>query len=153
MNICNMFYERFLKRKRSGWVPRWSEGSRTSSATSTSSTKGSTASTIYISNIGHPQRPWQAQPLWVQQVPVIFIKITFIFKLYVFIYYHWKTNWFNVNLNQFLMNINGQDVRDNPANRQCLMNITGTCCTIVELDEVDEGASWSPWNHFESIRL
>ena len=46
-----------------------------------------------------------------------------------------------VNLNQFLMNINGQGVRDNPANRQCLMNITGTCCTIVELAEVDEGAS------------
>ena len=48
MNIWNMFHERFLKRKRSGWLPRWSEGSRTPSATSTSLTMGSTASTNYI---------------------------------------------------------------------------------------------------------
>ena len=53
MNIWNMFHERFLKRKRSGWVPRWSEGSRTPSATSTSSTMGSTASTIYIHKNEH----------------------------------------------------------------------------------------------------
>ena len=51
MNIWNMFHERFSKRKRSGWVPRWSEVSRTPSATSTSSTMG------------------------VQQVPFIFIKM------------------------------------------------------------------------------
>ena len=38
-----MFQERFLKKKRSGWVPRWSEGSRTRTATSTSSTTPSTA--------------------------------------------------------------------------------------------------------------
>ena len=43
-----MCHESFLKKKWSGWVPRWSEGSRTPSATSTSSTTGSTASTIYI---------------------------------------------------------------------------------------------------------
>ena len=53
MNIWNILNERFLKRKRSGWVPRWSEGSRTPSATSTSSTMGSTASTIYIHKIEH----------------------------------------------------------------------------------------------------
>ena len=54
MNIWNMFHERFLKRKRSGWVPRWSEGSRTPSATSTSSTMGSTASTSYV----HQKLTW-----------------------------------------------------------------------------------------------
>ena len=54
MNIWNMFHERFLKRKWSGWVPRWSEGSRTPSATSTRST---------------------IQPYGVQQVPFIFIKM------------------------------------------------------------------------------
>ena len=48
MNIWNMFHEQFLRRKRSGWVPKWSEGSRTPSATSTCSTMGSTASIIYI---------------------------------------------------------------------------------------------------------
>ena len=48
MNIWNMFHERFSQRKRSGWVPRWSKGSRTPSATLTSSTMGSTASTNYI---------------------------------------------------------------------------------------------------------
>ena len=53
MNIWNMFHERFLKRKRSGWVPRWSEGSRTPSATLTSSTMGSTASAIYIDKNEH----------------------------------------------------------------------------------------------------
>ena len=53
MNIWNMFHERFSKRKRSGWVPRWSEVSRTPSATSTSSTMGSTASTIYIHKNEH----------------------------------------------------------------------------------------------------
>ena len=53
MNIWNMFHERFLKRKRSGWVPRWSKGSRTPSATLTSSTMGSTASTIYIHKNEH----------------------------------------------------------------------------------------------------
>ena len=53
MNIWNMFHERFSQRKRSGWVPRWSEGSRTPSATSTSSTIGSTASTIYIHENEH----------------------------------------------------------------------------------------------------
>ena len=51
MNIWNMFHERFSKTKRPGWVPRWSEGSRTPSATSTSSTCG------------------------VQQVPIIFLKM------------------------------------------------------------------------------
>ena len=51
MNNWNMFHERISKRKRSGWVPRWSEGSRTPSATSTSSTCG------------------------VQQVPIIFLKM------------------------------------------------------------------------------
>ena len=53
MNIWNMFHERFSKTKRPGWVPRWSEGSRTPSATSTSSTIGSTASTIYIDENEH----------------------------------------------------------------------------------------------------
>ena len=53
LNIWNMFHERFLKRKQSGWVPRWSEGSRTPSATLTSSTMGSTASTIYIHKNEH----------------------------------------------------------------------------------------------------
>ena len=53
MNIWNMFHDRFLQRKRSGWVPRWSKGSRTPSATSTSFTMGSTASTIYIHKNEH----------------------------------------------------------------------------------------------------
>ena len=53
MNIWNMFHERFSQRKRSGWVPRWSKGSRTPSATLTSSTMGSTASTIYIHKNEH----------------------------------------------------------------------------------------------------
>ena len=53
MNIWNMFHERFSKTKRPGWVPRWSEGSRTPSATLTSSTMGSTASTIYIHKNEH----------------------------------------------------------------------------------------------------
>ena len=48
-----MFHERFLKRKRSGWLPRWSEGSRTPSATSTRSTMGSTASTTYVHQNEH----------------------------------------------------------------------------------------------------
>ena len=48
MNIWNMFHEQFSQRKRSGWVPRWSEGSRTPSATLTSSTMASTASTSYV---------------------------------------------------------------------------------------------------------
>ena len=67
MNIWNMFHERFLKRKRSGWVPRWSEGSRTPSATSTSSTKASTTSTSY----DHQNLTW-----------------------HMFICYFSKTNWF-----------------------------------------------------------
>ena len=48
MNIWNMFHDRFSQRKRSWWVPRWSDGSRTPSKTSTSSTKASTASTSYV---------------------------------------------------------------------------------------------------------
>ena len=48
MKIWNMFHEWFLKTLRPGWVPRWSEGSRSPSATLTSSTMGSTASTNYI---------------------------------------------------------------------------------------------------------
>ena len=53
MNIWYMIHERFLKRKRSGWVSGCSEGSRTPSATSTRSTMGSTASTTYVHQNEH----------------------------------------------------------------------------------------------------
>ena len=60
-----MYHERFLKRKRSGWVPRGSESSRTSSATSTSSTKEGTASSIYIHENEHLKHvSWTIRSPW-----------------------------------------------------------------------------------------
>ena len=46
MNIWNMFHDWFSKTKRPGWVPRWSEGSRTPSAPHT---KHNLEQTLFLS--------------------------------------------------------------------------------------------------------
>ena len=91
-------WKRFLKRKRSGWVPRWSEGSRTPSATSPSSTMGRTASTIYIHKNEHSKHvSWKRFSKRKRS--------------------EWVPRWSDRSWNMFQMFI--------------FMNINGTCCTLL----------------------
>ena len=70
MNIWNMFHERFSKTKRPGWVPRWSEGSRTPSATSTNSTMGSTANIVLWGDF-HVYFVWECVLMWAHGATVL----------------------------------------------------------------------------------
>ena len=117
MNIWNMFHKRFLKRKRSGRVPRWSEGSRTPSATSSSSTMGSSASKTCTSTATSSSSTIRSTAItrYVHQ------KLIWL----MFIHYPSMKNRFET------VTVSYRVIKLLYKHRTCqlLMNITGTCCT------------------------